>query len=81
MHVLAKQDLSHLIDDEDHAEAQQHLGQMVAAVHALDEHVLQSQPENEGNRHAAHQYASRPAEIPDTFKARIASHLLPGPDV
>ena len=41
MHVLAEQDLAHLVEHEDQAVAEQHLRQMIAAVEPLDEQAFE----------------------------------------
>ncbi len=53
MHVLAEQDLAHLVEHEDQPVAEQHLREMVAAVEPLDEQAFQREARHECDRDAA----------------------------
>ena len=53
MHVLAEQDVPQLVEHEDQAEAEEHLGEVVAPVEALHEDLLEEEPDDEGDRDAA----------------------------
>ena len=63
VHVLPEQDVPHLVEHEDQAEAEEHLGEVVAAIEALDEDLLEQEPDREGDRDAARERKPEAAGI------------------